>query len=138
MTELAGHYGEGPVPVETIARNQEISAKYIHLLALRLRAAGLVRSIRGPSGGYELAKDPAGITALDVVSALEGPSAPVDCVDNPEVCQRSQNCVARDVWRDVASAVAGVLSSVTLSELARKQGAKGRRKAGKERGAWTS
>ncbi len=117
MMELAGHYGRGPMPVEAIARNQAISGKYIHVLVMRLRAAGLVRSVRGPGGGYELAKEPSSITALDVVSALEGKIVPVECAANASSCPRGGGCAVRDVWSNVASAVDGVLSRLTLEDL---------------------
>jgi len=124
MMELAGHYGRGPMPVDAIARKQDISGKYIHILVMGLRSAGLVRTVRGPSGGYELTKAPAAITALDVVSALEGRSAPVECVADTASCPRAGRCAARDVWCDVASAVDGVLSGLTLEQLSARQHAK--------------
>jgi len=124
MMELAGHYGRGPKPVDIIARNQDISGKYIHLIVMKLRSAGLVRSVRGPSGGYELTKTPAAITALDVVLALEGKITPVACVADIGSCSRAGRCAARDVWCDVASAVDGVLSELTLEQLAVRQRAK--------------
>lgn len=124
MMELAGHYGRGPMPVEAIAKNQDISGKYIHILVMALRSAGLVRTVRGPNGGYELTKAPASITALDVVSALEGRSTPVECVVDVSSCPRAGRCAARDVWCDVASAVDGVLSGLTLEHLAARQHAK--------------
>jgi Rrf2 family protein len=121
MAELAGRYGQGPVPADVIARNQDISGKYIHLLVMVLRSAGLVRSVRGPGGGYELARKPSSITALDVVSALEGSSAPAECVTDAEYCPRAGRCATRDVWRDVSSAVDGVLSGITLEQLSARQ-----------------
>ena len=124
MMELADHYGRGPMPVDAIARNQEISGKYIHLLAIGLRSAGLVRTVRGPSGGYELTKNPSSVTALDVVAALEGRSGPVECVADASSCPRADRCAVRDVWCDVASAVDGVLSGLTLEQLAARQRAK--------------
>ena len=117
MMELAGHYGRGPMPAEAIAKNQAISSKYIHVLVMRLRTAGLIRSVRGPGGGYELAKEPSSITALDVVSALEGAIVPVECAKNPSSCPRGDCCAVREVWSEMASAVDGVLSRLTLEEL---------------------
>jgi Rrf2 family cysteine metabolism transcriptional repressor len=124
MMELAGNHGRGPMLAEAVAKNQGISAKYIHVLVAGLRSAGLVRTVRGPSGGYELARKPDRITALDVVSALEGRSAPVECVADASSCPRADRCAARDVWCDVASAVDGVLAGLTLEELAARQRAK--------------
>ncbi len=121
MMELAGHYGCGPMPVDTIARNQGISGKYIHILVMGLRSAGLVRTVRGPNGGYELTRAPHAITALDVVTALEGKSAPVECVVDTASCPRTNGCAARDVWCDVAAAIDDVLAALTLEELASRQ-----------------
>lgn len=124
MMELARHHAKGPLPVEAIARNQGISGKYIHVLTAGLRSAGLVRAVRGPSGGYELARDPRAITALDVVWAMEGPNAPAECVVDASACARSGHCAARDVWCDVAAAVDGVLAGVTIEQLAARQNSK--------------
>jgi Rrf2 family cysteine metabolism transcriptional repressor len=124
MLELASNYGHGPIPVDAISKRQGISGKYIHILVTGLRSAGLVRTVRGPNGGYELARKPSSITALDVVSALEGRSAPVECVVDASACPRSGRCAARDVWCDVAAAVDGVLSGLTLEQLSDRQRAK--------------
>lgn len=124
MIELAGRYGLGPVPVNTLALNQNISGKYIHVLVIGLRSAGLVRTVRGPNGGYELARDPSSITAYDVISALEGSSAPAACVTDATSCKRAGHCAARDVWCDIASAVDGVLINLTLEKLSARQYAK--------------
>ena len=118
MIELAANHGKGPVLVETIAKNQGISGKYIHALVPGLRAAGFVRTVRGPSGGYELARQPSKVSALEVVAALEGNLAPVDCVTDTGRCARVPRCAARDVWCEVAAAIDLVLSSYTLDRLA--------------------
>jgi Rrf2 family protein len=110
--------------VDNISKNQGISGKYIHLLVTGLRTAGLVRTVRGPNGGYELAKNPSAITALDVVSVLEGWNAPAECVVDADACPRAGRCAARDLWRDVASAVDGVLSAHSLARLSASQRAK--------------
>lgn len=124
MMELAGNYGRGPLPADAIARSQDISGKYIHVLATGLRSAGLVRAVRGPNGGYELARRPSAITALDVVSALEGRTTPVGCVADASCCPRAGRCAARDVWCEVASAVDRVLSRLTIGQLAARQRAR--------------
>lgn len=121
MMELAMNYGRGPAPVDTIAKNQEISGKYIHVIMTGLRSAGLVRTIRGPGGGYELARDPSAITALEVVTALEGKITPVECTADAAYCSRSGGCAVRDVWCEVAGALDGVLSGLTLEQLAIRQ-----------------
>lgn len=121
MVSLASHYGEGPVPVDTVAQEQGVSANYIHVLMGTMKVAGLVRSVRGPNGGYELARKPAEITAFDVVSVLEGDTVPVECVAEPGTCPRAASCPTRDVWCQVASSVDGVLKSMTLQNLVEHQ-----------------
>lgn len=121
MLELARHYGEGPVSVDVIAEKEDISGKYIHVLVMGLKSAGLIRALRGPKGGYELAKDPGDITALDVVTALEGRNTLVDCVNDKEFCSRSDNCVTRELWCDIAAAVEDTLAGFSLRDLAKKE-----------------
>jgi len=121
MMELASRFGKGPVLVEDIASSQGISGKYIHVIAGGLRAAGMVRAVRGPSGGYELARHPSEVTALDVVRSVEGSLAPVDCVADACSCPRVDACAARDLWQEVASAVEEVLRRHTLADLVERQ-----------------
>ncbi len=121
MLELALRDGEGPIPVEEIASSQEISAHYIHLLIPALRRAGLVRARRGPKGGCLLSRPSSEITLLEAVEAVEGKTAPVECVGAGNSCAKSGGCAAREVWAEVAVAVEGVLGKTTLEELAQRQ-----------------
>lgn len=125
MVELAVHHGSGPVLVTTIAQNQELPGKYIHVLVGGLKAAGLITAVRGPNGGLELARDPSRITALDVVEALEGRISGVDCTLAPERCGRAADCVTRDVWRELALAMEASLRRHTLADLAERARAGG-------------
>jgi len=118
MVALADRYGTGPVDVRTISREQAISANYVHVLLGTLKTVGLVRSTRGRDGGYELARRPATITAFDVVSALEGQTAPAECVAEPGACPRAGTCPTRDVWCQLAASIDGVMKSLTLQRLA--------------------
>jgi Rrf2 family transcriptional regulator, cysteine metabolism repressor len=120
MVELATRYGQGPVLVESIAASQGLSANYIHLLATGLKTSGLLRSVRGPAGGYELARDPGEINAQQVVSAIEG-DAVVECVDTPGQCERAGCCATRDVWLEVKKAIEVTLARHTLRDLAEAQ-----------------
>ncbi len=124
MVELAVQFGAGPVLVDEIAKRQGISAKYIRVLIAGLKTAGLLKAVRGPHGGYELTRAPAGITVLEVVTALEGSLAPVDCVADASHCNRAGCCATRDVWCDVAMAIERTLAGVTLEQLAMRQKAK--------------
>ena len=120
MLELAVKHGQGPVMVETISSAQGISANYIHLLAGSLKSAGLVRSVRGPRGGYMLAREPSIITALEVVVAAEGETL-VECLAVPSSCKQSAACVTRELWGEVEEAMKNALERHSLDDLARKQ-----------------
>lgn len=119
MTELASRFGNGPAMVDEIAQNQDISAKYIHVLMPGLISAGLARSARGRKGGYEIARDPASVTAWDVALALERDMEPVNCAADSSRCKRAPLCPERDVWGAVAAAVRDALRGFTLADLAR-------------------
>jgi len=117
MMELAGHYGEGAVPLKEVAKCQDISLKYLEQLFARLRAAGLVKGVRGTGGGYILGRAPADITLAEVFRVLEGSTALVECVDRPEVCSQSARCVTRDLWCELRDASDAILEQRTLQDL---------------------
>lgn len=123
MMELALHHGNGPVLVSSIAENQVLPGKYIHVLVGGLKAAGLVRAVRGPNGGLELAREPSHITPLDVVTALEGRIA-LEGVPDGTPCDGGESSVAREVWSDLALAMEASLARHTLAELAELQRAR--------------
>ncbi len=121
LLELALHKGEEPVFLKDIARQQQISLPYLEHLIAPLIAGGILRSTKGPRGGVSLAKKPGDIKLIEITQLLEGPTAPVACVDNPEVCDRSEACAARDVWSRLKEAMDGVLGSTTLQDLVEQQ-----------------
>ncbi|WP_026487509.1 RrF2 family transcriptional regulator [Caldanaerobius polysaccharolyticus] len=119
MFELALSYGEGPVALKTIAEKQEISEHYLEQLIAVLKKAGLVKSTRGAQGGYTLAMEPDKITVGDILRALEGPLAPVECViDGEEIeCSRADFCVSRLVWKKIKDSLNKVVDSITLKDM---------------------
>lgn len=118
MLDVALNNEAGPVLLKEIARRQDVSAQYLEHLISPLIRAGILRSQRGSRGGISLGRTPEEINLSQVVEILEGSVAPVECVDNPEVCPRSGSCVTRDIWVEMKAATLGVLDSVTLSDLA--------------------
>lgn len=122
--DIALHSNGGPVLLKDIARRQDISAQYLEHLVAPLIRAGILRSIRGAKGGIALAKPPEEIRLSRVIEVLEGSVAPVDCVDNSELCARSGQCVTRDVWSDIKAAIMDVLESLTLKDMMERQRAK--------------
>ena len=117
VLELALRYGEGPVLLKDVASRQDIPLSYLENLMGALRAAGIVATVRGMHGGYYLAKPPSEIRLSQIVAALEGSIAPVECVDDQKHCSRAELCVTRDVWSEVKQAIEGVLESITLEDL---------------------
>ena len=117
ILELAVEYGNGPLQIKTIAKREDISNKYLEQLIAMLKASGLVRSIRGPKGGYELTRPPGDVKLSDVFTTLEGPVVAVECLEHPEFYPRCTECVTRDVWAQMQSAIMGVLESMTLQDL---------------------
>jgi len=117
ILELALEYGNAPLQIKTIAQREDISNKYLEQLIAMLKASGLVRSIRGPRGGYTLAKPPSEIQLKDVFQTLEGPMVPAECLEHPEYCPRCTDCATREIWQELQNAIFGVLESVTLADL---------------------
>ncbi len=117
LLDLALHQDEAPVLLKDIAQREKISLSYLEHLITPLIAGGIVRSIRGARGGVSLAKSPEKVKLSEVIQLLEGSTAPVECVNNPEVCDRSSSCVTRDVWCELKDAINGVLESTTLKDL---------------------
>jgi len=117
LLELALHQGEEPVLLRDIAKGQQISLPYLEHLIAPLIAGGILRSTKGPRGGVSLAKNPEEIKLSEVIQLLEGSVAPVECINNPGICERSKFCVTRDVWSELKKAIEGVLESTTLQDL---------------------
>jgi len=124
MLDLAIYFGKEPVSLKDIAKRQEISERYLENIMVKLVSGGLARSVRGQKGGFTLAKSPDEIRLSEVVQVLEGPIAPVECVDNPKLCNRSADCVTIEIWGRLKKVMLDLLDSITLQdmvEMARKK-----------------
>ena len=117
MLELALNYGKKPVFLKDIAKNEDISEKYLSQIIIPLKAKGLVSSFRGMNGGYVLAKLPSQITLREIVELLEGGLELLSCIGNPSTCSRVSICVTRDIWNLVGERIVQTLESVTLEDL---------------------
>ena len=122
MVDLSQQYGRGPVALRSVAARQQVSEHYLEQLMSSLRKAGYVRSVRGAQGGYELAKEPGTITVGDIVRAMEGPIAPVDCLlaevgkTNP-YCEKTTGCIRRNIWLKMGNSISEALDSISLENL---------------------
>jgi Rrf2 family protein len=121
MLELALHYERGVVSLSHIAREQGISLKYLEQLIRPLKKAGMVKSLRGASGGYKLSRPPSHIYVGDIIRALEEPINPVECLDNSGWCERSGKCKARSVWGFLSRTIQDALDGITLHDIVKHQ-----------------
>jgi Rrf2 family transcriptional regulator, cysteine metabolism repressor len=129
MVELARRAGDDPIPLTEIAEHDGLPLAYLEHLVARLRKAGLVDSRRGSRGGYMLARSPAEITMAEVVEALEGSIAPIECIseasDGSIVCSResgqpgarSHVCPTKLLWTRVRASIVHTLRETTLADL---------------------
>lgn len=113
--------GNGATSITDISKNEGISVAYLEQLLNRLRRKGLIKSIRGPKGGYILAKQTNEITVGDIVKTLEGSIYPIHCVSGKKglsnICKRSKDCIPKIVWLKLAKSISDCLDSITLGDL---------------------
>ncbi len=117
ILQVADAYGGDPVPVSAIAQTQEISGKYLEQVIGALRRADLVVSRKGVRGGYTLARAPGEISLWEIISALDNQTALVDCVIEPEVCDRAGDCLTRSIWTLLSRRMQEFWASFTLADL---------------------
>lgn len=116
LLDLALHQGEGQRTLKEVSEAQHISQKYMSRLLPKLVRAGIVKSARGVDGGYQLCKEPAEITFLQIVEVMEGPICLTPCVKDSS-CQRFDICPATDIWKRISGSMREVLAHVTLQDL---------------------
>jgi Rrf2 family transcriptional regulator, cysteine metabolism repressor len=109
-----------PIFLKDIARSEEISEKYLSQIIIPLKAKGLVNTFRGAHGGYVLSRPASQIRLSEIIETLEGDLGLVDCVNNSDVCNRSTECVTREVWCDMSSLLMEFLGALTLEDLIQK------------------
>ena len=118
MMDVALAEGDTPVRIKDIAERQELSEKYLEQIVSVLNKAGLVRSSRGPQGGYRLTRAPEEYTAGEIVSSIEGSLVPVACLETKvNECPRNRSCATLLLWEKLAAAIQSVMDTVTLADL---------------------
>lgn len=122
LQELAMHYNKGPLRIEEIAQRQDIPVRYLEQLLLILKRGGYLESKRGVKGGYTLARAPHQITLGEIIRLMEGPPAPIFCVDpsSHEKCSVQKFCGFQSVWAEVRDRIAGILDTITFEEICRR------------------
>ncbi len=117
MIDVDRYQQSGPVSLAGISERQDISVAYLEQLFSKLRRGNLVKSIRGPGGGYVLARDAADITIADIVFAVDEPLDVTRCGGNGNCAKGSIKCVTHNLWASLNERIIDYLESVTLSDL---------------------
>ncbi len=129
LFDVAYHGGGQPTQIKDISRRQKISQRYLEQIFNKLLKAGLLKSRRGPRGGYMLARGANEITVGDIINAAQGPIIPVRCLAPSEAkkqdCEILGGCITRHVWQETQKILVDYYNSVSVADLcvlARKQG----------------
>ncbi|WP_339061249.1 Rrf2 family transcriptional regulator [Tepidibacillus marianensis] len=119
MVYLAKPKNNQPIPLRQIASDESIPEAFLEQIFVDLRKAGLVRSVRGPKGGYRLADSPDKIVVGNIVRVLEGSVNIVDCMEDSDgnCCDKNEDCSTKIVWEKLRDTMATVLDGIHLSDL---------------------
>jgi len=118
MFELAKNYDQGPLTIKEIAARQGVSVSYLEQLLNKLRKSKLIRSQKGPGGGYLINKKPDEISVGMILHSLEGPVAITQCLDpSTKGCKRIDGCVARMLWKSLGEKIEDFLETINLNDL---------------------
>lgn len=118
MFELARNYKKGPLSIKEIARRQGVSISYLEQLLNKLRKSKLIKSRKGPGGGYVINKNPEDISVGMILNSLEGPVAIAQCLDpSAKGCKRVEGCVARLLWKSLGEKIEDFLDTINLNDL---------------------
>lgn len=119
MLDLALHYDKGAITLADIARRQGISLSYLEQLFAKLRRSGLVDSVRGPGGGYNLAMEPAKISVAEIIVAINENIDATRC-GGEKNCHGDETCLTHQLWEDLSTRIHEFLSGITLGDLVNK------------------
>lgn len=117
ILDMAQHDNGKPVQLGDIAKRQNVSVKYLEQIIMPLKEANYINSFRGSKGGHLLSKAPEEITVGEIVALLEGGTSLTQCVNEPEACDRVDNCVTRYLWVEASKAIFNRLSTITFADL---------------------
>lgn len=117
LIDLALYSEEEPVSIQSIAKRQNLSESYLEQLVRKMRTAGLVSSVRGAGGGYQLSRPADEISVGDVLRALEGNLDAVSCNANTEGCEGADLCVTKYVWARINESITHTVDSISIEQL---------------------
>ena len=121
MLDLAIHHGNGPIALADIAQRQGISLSYLEQLFSRLRRRSLVSSVRGPGGGYNLAREATKIHIAEVIAAVDENVDTTRC-GGAHNCQNNGPCLTHDLWQDLSNRIYEYLNRISLQDLVDRKG----------------
>ena len=119
MSDLVFHYEEGPLSAKDVSKNQGIPLQYLEQIFNCLKKKGLVKTTRGPKGGYILSKEPSKIKVGDIIKALENNYSLTECLglESKRSCARVDICLTKKFWEKLNKSIKGVLNSTTLKDI---------------------
>ena len=120
MIDVAMRSADAPVTLAGISERQRISLSYLEQLFGKLRRAGLVDSVRGPGGGYQLARPTRELSVADIIRAVDEPIDATQC-GGRENCRDDRRCMTHELWAGLNAHIFGFLNGVTLADLVRQQ-----------------
>jgi Rrf2 family iron-sulfur cluster assembly transcriptional regulator len=123
MIDVALNNGKGPVTLAGVSERQKISLSYLEQLFGKLRRHGLVDSVRGPGGGYNLARNAGSVSVAEIIQAVDEPIDATQC-GGRENCHDEGRCMTHELWASLNDQIFAFLRSVTLEQLVREQRAK--------------
>lgn len=106
-----------PVSIKAISARENISLNYLEQLFVKLRRGEIVRSVRGPGGGYLLARPAADIRVDEIIDTVEESLVPVSCMDADGSCNCATECTTHSVWQGLGNQIRNFLASITLEDL---------------------
>lgn len=116
MLDLALHAERGPISLADISKRQDISLSYLEQLFSRLRQSGLVSSVRGPGGGYRLARSTADTCVAEIIDAVNESVDATSCGGNSD-CSAGEQCLTHYLWTDLSSQIHGFLKGISLADM---------------------
>lgn len=120
MLDLAVHQDEGPISLADISERQGISLSYLEQLFAKLRRNGLVKSVRGPGGGYQLSRSPETIYVAQIVDSVDENVDATRCQGRAN-CQNGETCLSHELWADLSEQIHQFLSEIDLATVIRKR-----------------
>lgn len=117
MFEISCNFDKGPITIKEISERQALSVSYLEQILNTLRRDGIIKSVKGPGGGYMLSREPGDISIGLILRVLEGPVAITSCLDPREGCIRIEGCVTHLLWKELGKKIERFLDDMTLKDL---------------------